>query len=95
MKTTIHPTYYSNATVVCGCGNTFTVGSTKERISVEICAKCHPLYTGEQRFVDTKGQVEKFATRMKKAQLMPRKVKKERDNKPREQKSLRDLLSEV
>lgn len=95
MKAKIHPVYYTDATVVCGCGNTFTIGSTKDRITVEICSKCHPLYTGEQRFVDAKGQVEKFTSRMKMAASMPKKKKKERTDKPRDQKSLRDLLAEA
>lgn len=59
MKAGIHPTYHQ-ATVTCVCGNTFTVGSTKDQIEVEICAKCHPFFTGEMRFVDTMGRVEKF-----------------------------------
>lgn len=60
MKTGIHPVYYNEAKVVCACGNTFTTGSTKEEIHVEICHKCHPLFTGEQKFIDTEGRVEKF-----------------------------------
>lgn len=59
MKATGHPTYYQ-AVVTCACGNTFTVGSTKQKIDVEICAKCHPFFTGEMRFVDTMGRVERF-----------------------------------
>ena len=60
MKATGHPTYYPDAKVVCACGNTFTTGSTKPEIHVEICAKCHPFFTGEMRFVDTLGRVERF-----------------------------------
>jgi large subunit ribosomal protein L31 len=60
MKTTIHPKFFNEAVVTCACGNTFTVGSTKAKIDVEICAKCHPFFTGEMRFVDTMGRVEKF-----------------------------------
>lgn len=59
MKAKGHPQYYQ-ATVTCACGNSFTVGSTKPSINVEICAKCHPFFTGEMRFVDTMGRVEKF-----------------------------------
>lgn len=59
MKAKGHPQYYE-AVVTCACGNTFTVGSTKQAINVEICAKCHPFFTGEVRFVDTMGRVEKF-----------------------------------
>lgn len=59
MKANIHPEYLE-ATIVCGCGETFKTRSTKERIVVEICSKCHPFYTGKQKFVDTAGRVEKF-----------------------------------
>jgi len=64
MKKDIHPKYYPNAIVHCACGNTFTVGSTKPSLRVDVCAKCHPFYTGEQRIVDTTGQVERFMKRL-------------------------------
>ena len=93
MKTAIHPQYYPQATVSCGCGATFTVGSTKQSIRVEICSKCHPLYTGEERYVDTMGQVEKFKKRADVSAKVAWK-KKERVAKARKgEKSLRDLLS--
>jgi large subunit ribosomal protein L31 len=60
MKKEIHPTYYPNAKVVCACGNTWTTGSTKEEIHTDVCFQCHPFYTGEQRIVDTEGQVDRF-----------------------------------
>ncbi len=63
MKDKIHPKYYDNAKVTCLCGNTFTTGSTKSEIKVEICSKCHPFYTGTQRIVDTMGRVERFKKR--------------------------------
>jgi large subunit ribosomal protein L31 len=63
MKKEIHPTYFPQAKVVCSCGNTFTVGATKPELKVEICAKCHPFYTGEEKLIDTAGRVEKFKTR--------------------------------
>ena len=59
MKKGIHPKYVET-TVVCGCGETWKTRSTKEKIVVEICSKCHPFFTGKQRFVDTAGRVEKF-----------------------------------
>jgi len=65
MKDKIHPKYYDNAKVTCLCGNTFTTGSTKPEIRVEICGKCHPFYTGEQRIVDSLGRVERFKKRYK------------------------------
>lgn len=63
MKADIHPTYHEKAKVTCACGNTFIVGSTQKEISVEICSKCHPFYTGVEKLVDTAGRVEKFKAR--------------------------------
>ncbi len=62
MKATIHPEYVE-ATVSCACGNTFTTGSTKALLKIEVCSKCHPFFTGEQRIVDTAGRVERFKRR--------------------------------
>ena len=59
MKKEIHPVY-KEATVSCGCGNTFQTRSTKEKIIVEICSACHPFYSGKQKLLDTAGRVEKF-----------------------------------
>ena len=59
MKKGIHPKYVET-TVVCGCGETFKTRSGKSKIVVEICSKCHPFYTGKQKFVDTAGRVERF-----------------------------------
>ena len=68
MKKEIHPKYYSEAEVSCACGNSFKVGATKESIRVDICSACHPFFTGEQRIVDTAGQVERFMKRLEKAE---------------------------
>jgi len=65
VKEKIHPKYYPEAKVTCSCGNTFTVGSTKSALKIELCSKCHPFFTGEQRIVDTAGQVERFKRRYK------------------------------
>lgn len=59
MKEKIHPEYYET-TVKCACGETFTTGSTKKELRVDICSNCHPFYTGKQKLVDTGGRVEKF-----------------------------------
>lgn len=64
MKTDIHPKYYPEAKVTCACGTTWTVGSTQPEIRVDICSACHPFYTGEQRIVDTEGQVDRFYKRL-------------------------------
>jgi large subunit ribosomal protein L31 len=68
MKKGIHPEYYPEAQVVCSCGNTFTVGSTKKMIRTDVCSACHPFFTGEQRLVDTGGQVERFIKRLEKSE---------------------------
>lgn len=62
MKSGIHPRYMT-ATVTCACGATFTVGSTKPQLRVDVCSKCHPFYTGQQRILDTAGRVERFRRR--------------------------------
>ena len=59
MKEAIHPKY-AKVTATCVCGNTFETGSTKGAIKVEICAACHPFFTGTQKIVDTEGRVERF-----------------------------------
>ncbi len=60
MRKDIHPTYYPDAQVICSCGNTWTTGSTKKVIRTDVCSNCHPFFTGEQRIVDTEGQVDRF-----------------------------------
>lgn len=60
MRENIHPTYYPQAKVTCACGNTWTTGSTQEEIYTDVCSECHPFFTGEQRIVDTEGQVDRF-----------------------------------
>lgn len=65
MKDKIHPKYYPEAKVICSCGNTFTLGATTPVLKIELCSKCHPFFTGEQRIVDTTGQVERFKRRFK------------------------------
>jgi large subunit ribosomal protein L31 len=60
MKEGIHPTYYPDAQVICACGNSWTTGSTQKVIRTDVCSQCHPFYTGEQRIVDTEGQVDRF-----------------------------------
>ena len=64
MKKGIHPEY-KQTKIVCGCGNAIETGSTKESMRVEICSKCHPFFSGKQRFVDSAGRIEKFKRRYK------------------------------
>jgi len=63
MNKTIHPKYFAKAKITCACGASYEIGSTMEQISVELCANCHPFYTGTQKIVDTARRVEKFETR--------------------------------
>lgn len=99
MRANLHPTWYPQAKMTCVCGNTFTTGSTKPEIRVDICSMCHPFFTGQQKFVDIQGRVEMFgkakttseakkAERAKILQARSAKVQKEKTEKP----TLKDLL---
>jgi len=68
MKADIHPQYYPTARVICSCGNSWLTGSTIPEIRTDVCSACHPYYTGEQRIVDTAGQVERFMKRLERRQ---------------------------
>ena len=68
MKADIHPKYYPTARIVCSCGNSWLTGSTVPEIRTDVCSACHPFYTGEQRIVDTAGQVERFMKRLERRQ---------------------------
>ena len=81
MKEKIHPEYYPNAQVICGCGNIFTTGSTKKQLKVELCSKCHPFFTGERRMIDTAGRVERFEQRFKKTEARKAQVEKAQQEK--------------
>lgn len=63
MKKDIHPKYTNKAEVTCACGSSFSVGSTMEKINVEICSQCHPYYTGNEKVLDTAGRVDRFKKR--------------------------------
>lgn len=98
MKAGIHPTWFEDARVTCACGNTFTVGAPKADIRVDICSKCHPFFTGEMKFVDTMGRVERFQKKQQEAaaktQVLAdkKKKKKEHEEQLRNPKSLREML---
>ena len=64
MKENIHPNWFAEARVTCACGNTWVTGATIPEIRTDICSACHPFYTGEQRIVDTEGQVDRFMKRL-------------------------------
>ena len=77
----IHPKYYPKAKVQCSCGNTFTVGSTKEFIETEICSACHPFYTGKGKIIDRMGRVEQYRERLAKKKNVKKKDKKKEKKK--------------
>jgi large subunit ribosomal protein L31 len=89
MKTAIHPTYHTDCQVSCACGNKFVTGSTLEKIDVEVCSKCHPFFTGQHKFVDIKGRIDKFKEKLargvtykatKATKVADKKAKKEKTN---------------
>ncbi len=95
MKAQVHPHFFENAQTVCVCGNKFTVSSTSETLHVELCHKCHPFYTGEQRFVDSASRIQKFeakqqiATKYKVTKKQKIDEKSKKDESP---KTLREML---
>lgn len=102
MKQDIHPNWFNEAKVVCACGNTFITGSTLPEIHVQICSNCHPLYTGQQKFVDSLGQVDRFVKKVavsKAKQAERRKIEEARKSKgveaKKERPSLKDLLMQA
>ncbi len=80
MKDGIHPTYHTDVAVTCSCGNKFSTGSTVEKIDTEICSKCHPFYTGKQKLLDTRGNVERFK---KRRELAVKTAAEKKEKKPR------------
>ena len=65
MKENLHPQWYPEAQVVCSCGASWTVGASVPEIRTDVCSQCHPFFTGEQRIVDTEGQVDRFMRRLR------------------------------
>ena len=81
MKKGLHPTYHQNAKVTCACGNSFIVGSTKEKLEVEICYKCHPFYNGKEKLIDTAGRIEKFQKKIERRLKTPAKKSRKKSEK--------------
>jgi len=73
MQKKIHPTYHANAQAACVCGATYSVGSTKDTLKVEICSACHPFFTGKENILDTAGRLDRFNKR--RAAAAPKKTK--------------------
>ncbi|MBZ1348905.1 MAG: 50S ribosomal protein L31 [Candidatus Liptonbacteria bacterium] len=72
----IHPKYFNKATIKCVCGKVFHIGSAVENSEIEICGSCHPFYTGQAKFIDVAGRIEKFKARREKATTTKIKTKK-------------------
>lgn len=99
MKAKIHPKWFSDAKVTCACGNTFTTGASVPAINVEVCSKCHPFYTGQMKFLDTTGRVEKFKQKVTSAstQVLSKadKRKLKRDKRIQEELNRPETLEEL
>lgn len=96
MKKDIHPQVNTDTQVTCACGNSFTTISTLPEITVDICSNCHPFFTGQQKFIDTEGRIEKFQKKMEAASTKPTKKKtKSKKAQADTQRSLKDMLSEA
>ena len=102
MKSDIHPKYYPNAKVTCTCGEAFETGSTLPEIKADICSKCHPFFTGEMRFLDTQGRVEKFEAARKKADAAKTKIDSKREKAQAQQvaddyepKTLKEMMQDL
>uniref|UniRef100_A0A831Z179 Large ribosomal subunit protein bL31 n=1 Tax=candidate division WWE3 bacterium TaxID=2053526 RepID=A0A831Z179_UNCKA len=99
-KENLHPTYYPEAKVTCtSCGTTYSIGSTQPELKVEVCANCHPFYTGKEILLDTEGRVEKFEKKraIGEAKRKAREAKKSATELKEEQKrplSLKELLEQ-
>jgi len=99
MKSGIHPTYFEKTTITCSCGATLAVGATQEGMQTEICAACHPIYTGKKKTVDTTGRVDRFKKladraekkREKKEKTLQAKAKREASRGAKAQESDRTL----
>lgn len=90
MKTDIHPRYHQKVTVTCACGHSFVTGSTGETLAVEVCASCHPFYTGKQKLVDTTGRIDRFRKRL--GEVKERAIKpKKASQKPKTDKGVTKL----
>ncbi|MCA9390051.1 50S ribosomal protein L31 [candidate division WWE3 bacterium] len=104
MQKDIHPNYKTDVMVTCACGNTFVTGSIAEEIKIEICSACHPFYTGQKKYVDTEGKVERFQRLQKQAAEASTTVSKRKSKKIKlknasdsdsSTRSLKDMIEEM
>lgn len=96
MKKGIHPNYNTQSQVTCSCGNVFTIGSVQDELAVDICNKCHPFFTGEMKFVDRQGRVDKFMKKMQAAKAIKAQKKSKKtssdDTSQEEVRSYKEIL---
>ena len=102
MKQNVHPQWYPETRVSCACGESFITGSTLPEIRVEICSKCHPFFTGQSKFVDTLGQVDRFVKKAQESKVKVQERKKilearklKQEDKKKDRPSLKDLLMQA
>jgi large subunit ribosomal protein L31 len=91
MKEDIHPEFYPEAKVICACGNSWTVGSTQPEIRTDVCSECHPFFTGEQRIVDSGGQVERFLKKLERRKKKMAEIERRRAKKTSPELSIEEL----
>ena len=96
MKKDIHPKWYPECKVTCACGNTFTVGATVPEMHIEVCSACHPYFTGQMKYIDTKGRIQRFQEKAKKAAaLKAKKLKKKERRKKERPESFKEMLKKI
>lgn len=94
MKQAIHPKWNHQAKITCACGASFLTGSSLDEIQVDICDQCHPFFTGEMKFVDVQGRVDRFKNRQAVAQQSKKKKKSDEPKAQEEVKSLKEILQD-
>jgi large subunit ribosomal protein L31 len=96
MKKDIHPEWFPEAQVICSCGETYTMGATQEVIRTDVCSACHPFFTGEQRIVDTEGQVERFMRRLERREelLETEKRREDKEERRRRKRAIVEIVDE-
>lgn len=90
MQAAIHPSYHDTAEIRCSCGNVVITGSTRDKMKTELCSKCHPFYTGQQKLVDTAGRVDKFKAKQLKAESLKEETKKRAESKKKKPEAYKE-----
>ncbi len=88
MKKSIHPQYYPNSKTTCACGNVVEAGSAREKMDIEVCSACHPFYTGENKLLDSAGQLDRFQKRLEKAEAMKKEIEERKKAKTAKKKEV-------